>query len=93
MASGGHQAIIRSVQCLGGALSRISQSIFKNAAGTYTYLLESGLPPFVASLTHPMSSSDLSKPVVKTLELLMLAQAAECYWQKAVAGQNAPYLG
>lgn len=33
-----------------------------------------------------MSSSDLTKPVIKTLEYLMLAQAAECYWQKAVMG-------
>jgi programmed cell death 6-interacting protein len=66
--------------------SVISQMNPQNAAGTYTYLLETGIPPFVASLTHPLSSSDLYKPVIKTLELLMLAQAAECYWQKAVAG-------
>jgi hypothetical protein len=46
------------------------------------------MPPFVASLTHPMSSSDLSKPIVKALEYLMLAQAAECYWAKAVMGQK-----
>lgn len=63
---------------------RRASAYYQNAAGTFTYILENAIPPFVASLTHPMSSSDLAKPVVKTLEYLMLAQAAECYWQKAV---------
>ncbi|KAG8835885.1 pH-response regulator protein palA/rim20 [Serendipita sp. 399] len=57
---------------------------YQNAAGTLAYLLENALPPFVSSLAHPTSSNDLSKPVIKALEYLMLAQAAECYWQKAV---------
>ncbi|KAG8797391.1 pH-response regulator protein palA/rim20 [Serendipita sp. 398] len=57
---------------------------YQNAAGTLAYLLESALPAFVASLAHPTSSNDLSKPVIKALEYMMLAQAAECYWKKAV---------
>ncbi|PVF99793.1 putative pala protein [Serendipita vermifera] len=61
-----------------------ASAFYQNAAGTFTYILDSAMPPFVASLTHPMSSSDLSKPIVKALEYLMLAQAAECYWAKAV---------
>ena len=31
---------------------------------------------------------DLTEPFVTSLELLMLAQAQECVWQKAVLGQQ-----
>ncbi|CCA73787.1 probable palA protein [Serendipita indica DSM 11827] len=56
-----------------------------NAAGTLTYILDNALPAFVSSLTQPISTNDLAKPVIKALEYLMLAQAAECYWLKAVS--------
>jgi hypothetical protein len=48
--------------------------------------LDKAMPPLLSSLTHPLTSGDLAKPILKTLEYLMLAQAAECYWQKAVMG-------
>lgn len=60
----------------------------QNAAGTFAYLLESAMPPLLASLAHPLTANDLSVPVIKSLEYLMLAQAQECYWQKAVMGKN-----
>lgn len=62
----------------------------KNAAGVLALLSESALPklgPFVDSENTP---SDLAEDFVKSLEWLMLAQAQECVWQRAVAGNNFP---
>jgi len=62
----------------------------KNAAGVLAFLSESALPklgPFVDSENTP---SDLTADFVKSLEWLMLAQAQECVWQRAVAGNNLP---
>jgi programmed cell death 6-interacting protein len=62
----------------------------KNAAGVLAFLSESALPklgPFVDSENTP---SDLNENLVKSLECLMLAQAQECVWQRAVAGNNFP---
>lgn len=62
----------------------------KNAAGVLAFLSESALPklgPFVDLENTP---SDLTEDFVKSLEWLMLAQAQECVWQHAVAGNNFP---
>ena len=58
----------------------------QNAAGTLGYLIDNAFQPYLASLTGPPLSPDLSQPVLKSLQSLMLAQAQECYWQKAVIG-------
>ncbi len=64
----------------------VSDNPDQNAAGTLGYLIDNALQPYLASLTGPPPSPDLSQPVLKSLQSLMLAQAQECYWQKAVMG-------
>lgn len=62
-----------------------ASSYYQNAAGVLAFLSESALPklgPFVDSENTP---SDLTADFVKSLEWLMLAQAQECVWQRAVA--------
>jgi programmed cell death 6-interacting protein len=60
----------------------------KNAAGTLAFLSASALPklpPFADSESKPW---DLMEDFVKSLEWLMLAQAQECVWQRAVTGNG-----
>lgn len=62
-----------------------ASACYQNAAGVLAFLSESALPklgPFVDSENTP---SDLNEDFVKSLEWLMLAQAQECVWQRAVA--------
>jgi programmed cell death 6-interacting protein len=62
-----------------------ASAYYQNAAGVLAFLSESALPklgPFVDSENTP---SDLTADFVKSLEWLMLAQAQECVWQRAVA--------
>lgn len=64
-----------------------ASAYYQNAAGVLAFLSESALPklgPFVDSENTP---SDLTEDFVKSLEWLMLAQAQECVWQRAVSDQ------
>src|ERR1700722_4259506 len=58
----------------------------QNAAGTLSFLLSSAVPNLQRSLGGAELPSDLSYAFVKSMEWLMLAQAQECVWQKAVIG-------
>ncbi|KAB5591907.1 PH-response regulator protein PalA/RIM20 [Ceratobasidium theobromae] len=57
---------------------------FQNAAGVLQYLSKEVVPALASSLGQvaPMPS-ELLEPSLKSLEYLMLAQAQECFWQKA----------
>jgi len=56
---------------------------FQNAAGSFEFLLTQAndlrLPPGTVV-------EDFSEPTITSLKFLMLAQAQECFWQKAVLG-------
>ncbi|CAE6510041.1 unnamed protein product [Rhizoctonia solani] len=57
---------------------------FQNAAGVLQYLSKEVIPSLASSLGQTVSvPSELLEPSLKALEYLMLAQAQECYWQKA----------
>lgn len=58
------------------------------SAGTFNYLLSSTLPNLEFAVDDEDIPLDLTEAVVKSFEFLMLAQAQECAWQKAVAGQT-----
>lgn len=58
----------------------------KNAAGTFTFLRTAALPKLSIPPDAEESPLDLTVPFVHSLESLMLAQAQECAWQRAVAG-------
>ena len=62
-------------------------NIPQNAAGTLAYLISSGVPRLRFSLDDEERPSDLTEPFAKSLEWLMLAQAQECVWQRAVMGE------
>ncbi|KAI0775185.1 BRO1-domain-containing protein [Trametes elegans] len=57
---------------------------YQNSAGALDYLNEAALPQLQASMGPDDESTELSEPFVKSLEYLMLAQAQECVWQRAV---------
>ncbi|CAE6500532.1 unnamed protein product [Rhizoctonia solani] len=63
---------------------KIVAAHFQNAAGVLQYLSKEVIPTLASSLGQaaPMPS-ELLEPSLKSLEYLMLAQAQECYWQKA----------
>ncbi|CUA73408.1 pH-response regulator protein palA/RIM20 [Cryptococcus neoformans var, neoformans B-3501A] [Rhizoctonia solani] len=63
---------------------KIVAAHFQNAAGVLRYLSKEVIPALASSLGQvtPMPS-ELPEPSLKSLEYLMLAQAQECYWQKA----------
>jgi programmed cell death 6-interacting protein len=58
---------------------------FQQAAGTFEYLAKQAidlrLPPGVII-------DDFSEATVDAIKFLMLAQAQECFWQKAVLGRS-----
>ncbi|KAG9103109.1 pH-response regulator protein palA/rim20 [Ceratobasidium sp. 370] len=57
---------------------------FQNAAGVLQYLSKEVVPSLASSLGQTTTMpSELTEPALKSLELLMLAQAQECFWQKA----------
>ncbi|KZV63101.1 BRO1-domain-containing protein [Peniophora sp. CONT] len=57
---------------------------YQHAAGVLSFLVRDGLPKLQATVTADDHPADLSEPFVKALEWLMLAQAQECVWQRAV---------
>jgi programmed cell death 6-interacting protein len=72
--------VIRTLQVL---LSSPNQS----AAGTLSFLNSSAIPKIGIKSSDEEVPRDLEEPFVKSLEWLMLAQAQECAWQKAVTGK------
>ncbi|KAH7913212.1 BRO1-like domain-containing protein [Hygrophoropsis aurantiaca] len=60
---------------------------YQNAAGVFAYLVSSALPKFTIPPDCEEKPLDLTDSFVKSLELLMLAQAQECVWQRAVIDQ------
>ncbi|ESK88786.1 ph-response regulator protein pala rim20 [Moniliophthora roreri MCA 2997] len=57
--------------------------LYQNASGSLQYLRTEVLPKLIFSPEDEERPLDLSIPFVHALEWLMLAQAQECYWQKA----------
>ncbi|KAF9820903.1 hypothetical protein IEO21_01130 [Rhodonia placenta] len=55
----------------------------QNAAGAYNYLV-SALPPLKASVAADDIPLEFTSPFSRSMEYLMLAQAQECVWQRAV---------
>ncbi|KAF8604259.1 BRO1-domain-containing protein [Ceratobasidium sp. AG-I] len=63
---------------------KLAAANFQNAAGVLQYLSKEVVPLLASSLGQAASMpSELLEPSLKSLELLMLAQAQECFWQKA----------
>lgn len=58
---------------------------YQSAAGTLSYLSSSALPKLRFPADTEEIPTDLTEPFVRSLENLMLAQAQECAWQRAVA--------
>ncbi|KAF9069239.1 BRO1-like domain-containing protein [Rhodocollybia butyracea] len=56
---------------------------YQNASGTFSYLGKAVLPNFSVPLGQEDSPTDLSDSFIQALEYLSLAQAQECFWQKA----------
>ena len=66
-----------------------ASALFQNAAGCFKHLSDAVLPLIKPSPSHKdPCSPDLSKPALEALTSLCLAQAQECFWQKAVLGQH-----
>ncbi|KAH9849704.1 BRO1-domain-containing protein [Lenzites betulinus] len=57
---------------------------YQNAAGALNYLHESALPQLRASSSPEDPPIEIGESFVKCLEFLILAQAQECVWQRAV---------
>ncbi|KIJ62786.1 hypothetical protein HYDPIDRAFT_182503 [Hydnomerulius pinastri MD-312] len=62
-----------------------SSAYYQNGAGTFAFLQSSALPKLKLSAEAEERPWDLSEPLIKSLEWLMLAQAQECAWQRAVS--------
>jgi len=58
----------------------------QQAAGTLSYLRTTVLNDFILPTDAEEIPLDLTQPFVYMLEWLMLAQAQECFWQKAKLG-------
>ncbi|KAH0833294.1 putative pH-response regulator [Lanmaoa asiatica] len=58
---------------------------YQNAAGTFAFLRTSALPKLAIPPDAEETPLDLSTSFIRSLEFLMLAQAQECAWQRAVA--------
>ncbi|KAI8980207.1 BRO1-domain-containing protein [Trametes punicea] len=58
--------------------------LYQSAAGTLSYLHDSVLPQLHASIGPDVEPTELTAAFIKVLEFLMLAQAQECVWQRAV---------
>ncbi|KAF8442365.1 BRO1-like domain-containing protein [Boletus edulis BED1] len=58
---------------------------YQNAAGTFAFLRTSALPKLVIPPDAEECPVDLTTSFIRSLEFLMLAQAQECAWQRAVA--------
>ncbi|KAH9945162.1 pH-response regulator [Epithele typhae] len=57
---------------------------YQNAAGTLQYLADTVSPLLQSSLAPNEAPVELLTPFIRSLEFLMLAQAQECVWQRAV---------
>ncbi|KAG6329314.1 hypothetical protein ID866_9775, partial [Astraeus odoratus] len=67
-----------------------ASSYYQSAAGTLAYLNASAIPKLRLPADIEDPPTDLTAPFVRCLECLMLAQAQECAWQRAVAGVVPP---
>ncbi|KAF8753374.1 BRO1 protein [Rhizoctonia solani] len=68
---------------------KIVAAHFQNAAGVLQYLSKEVISTLASSLGQAAPvPSELLEPSLKSLEYLMLAQAQECYWQKASMEEN-----
>ncbi|KAL4062196.1 BRO1-like domain-containing protein [Scleroderma citrinum] len=61
-----------------------ASTYYQYAAGTLAYLDSSALPKLQFPADIDEIPTDLTEPFVRSLESLMLAQAQECAWQRAV---------
>ncbi|PAV16120.1 pH-response regulator [Pyrrhoderma noxium] len=61
-----------------------ASAYYQNAAGSLSYLIGSALPALTQSLEVNTRVNELTESFLHSLEYLMLAQAQECVWQKAV---------
>lgn len=61
-----------------------ASAYYQNAAGVLAFLSTSALPKLGPLVDSENTPSDLTQDFVKSLEWLMLAQAQECVWQRAV---------
>ncbi|GBE87997.1 pH-response regulator protein palA/RIM20 [Sparassis crispa] len=57
---------------------------YQNAAGTLNYLASASVPQLRSSITPDDMPLELTEAFLASLEFLMLAQAQECVWQRAV---------
>ncbi|KAI0833513.1 BRO1-domain-containing protein [Trametes gibbosa] len=57
---------------------------YQNAAGALNFLHDSALPQLRASSSPEDASIEIGESFAKCLEFIMLAQAQECVWQRAV---------
>jgi len=64
----------------------------KSAAGVLAFLVTSALPKLCLLVDSDNKPLDLTEDFIKSLEWLMLAQAQECVWQRAIAGNNSPQI-
>lgn len=61
----------------------------QSAAGACNYLSATVLPQLQASVAPDDGPLELTEPFIRSFEFLMLAQAQECVWQRAVMGEIA----
>ncbi|KAI0034549.1 BRO1-domain-containing protein [Vararia minispora EC-137] len=61
-----------------------ANAYYQYAAGTFSYLIQSALPKLRPTVADDELPADLAEGFIKVLEWLMLAQAQECVWQRAV---------
>ena len=59
----------------------------QSAAGTFNHLAATAVPQLQASVAPDDGPLEMTEPFIRTLEFLMLAQAQECVWQRAVMGE------
>jgi programmed cell death 6-interacting protein len=78
----GHYQVSRKLLCH----IKFSNDI-QSAAGTFDFLSSCALSSLQFAQDDENIPLDLTESFVKSLEFLMLAQAQECVWQKAVMGQ------
>lgn len=61
--------------------------MMQSAAGTLSYLTSSAVPQLAQSLVDKAPPVEFTETFLRSLEYLMLAQAQECAWQRAVMGR------
>ena len=63
-----------------------ANALYQSASGVLNYLISTVIPMLSKSYTGGPQDYELTEPVLRALEYLMLAQAQECAWQLAVMG-------